>query len=66
MDYQLKQYNTPNLPRDYYVADKTGKRITDITEWKECAERMLSVQERVNDGAYRSKQECEDIFAIMK
>ena len=65
MDYQIKQYNTPNLPRDYYIADKDGRKITDITEWKQCAERMLLVQQQMNDGKFRTKQECEDIFADM-
>jgi len=65
MDYQIKQYNTPNLPRDYYVADEDGNKRTDTTPHLRTAEMMMMVQQQVNDGKYRSHAECEDIFADM-
>tara|TARA_B100000519_G_C14192976_1_gene414036 strand:+ start:212 stop:421 length:210 start_codon:yes stop_codon:yes gene_type:complete len=65
MDYQIKQYNTPNLPRDYYVVDENGNKRTDTTPHFRTAEMMLMVQRQVNDGKYRSHEECEDIFADM-
>jgi|TARA_B100000902_G_C26447248_1_gene498970 hypothetical protein len=65
MDYEIKQYNTPNLPRDYYVVDENGNKRTDTTPHLRTAEMMLMVQRQVNDGKYRSHAECEDIFADM-
>ena len=60
MEYKIKQYNTPNLPRDYYVCCD-GKEITDPTPNKDTAEMMVTVQSKMNDGIYRTYRECETL-----
>ena len=64
MEYRIKQYNTPNLPCDYYVADINGNKVTDPTPNIRTAEMMLMVQQQVNDSKYRTHEECRKIWSI--
>ncbi len=65
MEYQIKQYNTPNLPCDYYIANADGNKVTDTTPHFKTAQMMMMVQQQVNDGQYRTHADCEDLFADM-
>ena len=65
MKYQIKRYNTPNLPCDYYIANADGNKVTDTTPHFKTAQMMMMVQQQVNDGQYRTHADCEDIFADM-
>ena len=64
MEYRIKQYNTPNLPCDYYIADVDGNKVTDPTPNIRTAEMMLVVQQQMNDGKYRTHAECREIWSI--
>ena len=64
MEYRIKQYNTPNLPCYYYVADMDGNKVTDQTPNIRTAEMMLMVQQQVNDSKYRTHEECRKIWSI--
>lgn len=64
MEYRIRQYNTPNLPCDYYIADVDGNKVTDPTPNIRTAEMMLVVQQQMNDGKYRTHEECRKIWSI--
>ena len=64
MEYQIKQYNTPNLPRDYYVADADGNKVTNPTPHFKTAQMMMMVQQQVNDGKYRRMKNAKSYLQI--
>tara|TARA_Y100000114_G_scaffold131861_1_gene130298 strand:+ start:243 stop:464 length:222 start_codon:yes stop_codon:yes gene_type:complete len=65
MEYQIKRYNTPNLPCDYYIANADGNKVTNTTPHFKTAQMMMMVQQQVNDDKYRTHAECEELFADM-
>ena len=47
---EIKQYNTPNNPREYYVVNADGKKMTGLTMDLKASEEWLATLKREQRG----------------